>query len=352
VISRKGHPFSRGPNASARKIPRAGAAVMEIAMKLTQLTRRGLAAALLFSVPVAGTLASPHAPAAVTGPPPITTADPPVPRGLGRPCVVELFHNQAFPDEFDLFHYAYAPPPDCPKPWAKVILLLDLTGSRHAAVYSLSVDLAGVPVFRGGPPKYDNEATWHVERDLTDDASLLGVPNDGQILSYSDDSQQFPQTQITGSGKLLFYRTSTNTPSPRVPDVIRPLTPVGPTSLTLPHNIVRAYLDVFNAAPWWFTCVPDQSFDRFSILHSRLAPGDVPQQGIFAPGQGCRGVSFFEREVVVDGTPARIAPTFPLLAADFNPFLPDTVDQPTTPSQMLNFMPYRRCPCPGCRMPA
>jgi hypothetical protein len=310
---------------------------MEIAMKLTQLTRRGLAAALLFSVPVAGTLAT-SAPATGTDPTPITTADPPVPRGLGKPCVVELFHDQVFPYEAGPLHFTYAPPPDCPKPWAKVILALDISGSRHAAVYSLSVDLAGVPVFRGMPPKYDNAASWHVERDLTDDVSLLRVPQDGQIFNFSDDSQQFPETEITGSGKLLFYRVSANTPAPRVPDVVYPVTN---QPATLPHNIVRAYLDVFNAAPWWFTCVPGQSANTWDALTSPLAPGDAPKLGIFPPSQDCRGVAYSEQEVIIDGTPAGVVPTFPLLAADFNPSLPNTVDQPTTPSQMLDFMPYR-----------
>ncbi len=312
-------------------------------MKLTQLARRGLAAAMLSSLPVASALAwtpasSPDL-AAATGPARITTADPQVPQGLGKPCVVELFLNQRFPDDSDPFHYAYAPPPDCPQPWAKVILLLDISGSRHAAVYSLSVDLAGVPLFRGIPPKYENEASWHVERDLTDDVSLLRVPNDGLLLFYSDGNPDLnPPTQITGSAKLLFYRTSAHTPAPRAPDVVRP---INSFAQNLPHNIVRAYLDVFNAAPWWFTCVPDQSASSWYALISRLAPGDVPQQGIFPPGQGCRGVSFLEQEVFIDGTPAGIVPTFPLLAADFNPFLRNTVDQPAPPSQMLNFIPYR-----------
>jgi hypothetical protein len=311
-------------------------------MKLTQLMRRGPAAAMLTFICATHAYAGAPPPVTLTatGPVFITTSDPPVPRGLGTPCVVVLFHNQVFPDESGPYQYTYAPPPDCPRPWAKVILSMDISGSRHAAVYSLSVDLAGVPIFRGIPPKYENEASWHVERDLTDDVALLRVPNDGQIVNFSDGSQDLnPPTQITGSAKLLFYRTSAHTPAPRVADVVYPI--LFHQSATLPHNIVRAYLDVFNAAPWWFTCVPNQAAGSWHALISRLAPGDVPQQGIFPPGQGCRGVSYLEQEVFIDGTPAGIVPTFPLLAADFNPFLPDTVDQPAPPSLMLNVMPYR-----------
>lgn len=312
-------------------------------MKHMQLARCGFLAAMVSPLAIAnvfaGTITVSPGSAAAAGSNPITTVDPRVPRGAGKACVVELFHNQRFPDESDPFHYTYAPPPDCPKPWAKVILLLDITGSRHAAVYSLSVDLAGVPIFRGIPPKYDNDATWHVERDLTDDISLLRVPNDGQILNFSDGSLELgPPTQITGSAKLLFYRASANTPAPRVPDAVYPF---NSTAQSLPHNIVRAYLDVFNAAPWWFTCVPDQSVNTWHALVSRLALGDEPQLGIFPPGQGCRGGSFLESEIIIDGTPAGVVPTFPLLAADFNPFLRNTVDQPAPPSQMLNFIPYR-----------
>lgn len=309
-------------------------------MKLLQLVHHGLAATALFSLPLAAALVPASNLVAATVSPPITTVAPQVPRGLGKPCVVELFHGQAFPGEAGPLHYTYMPPPDCPKPWAKVILQLDISGSRSAGVSQLGVYLAGVPVFRGASPKYDDGASWHVERDLTEDAALLRLPQDGLILSYGDDTFQSPQTDITGSGKLLFYRTSANTPAPQVPDSIIPLGPEQPP-LVLPHNIVRVYLDVFNAHPWWFTCVPDQSADEFYALQGSLAPGDLPQQGIFPPGQGCRGGSFIEEEVTIDGIPAGIVPAFPLLTADFNSFLRNAVDQPTTPSQMLNFIPYR-----------
>lgn len=310
-------------------------------MNLAQPASRGLAVALLFCLPAAIALArapasSPESAAATV----ITTADPAVPRGLGKACAVTLFHNQAFPDESGPLHFTYMPPPDCPKPWAKVILQLDISGSRHAPAYSLVVDLAGIPVFRGISPKYDAEASWHVERDLTDDVSLLGQPNDGQIFYYFSDESPSPETRFIGSAKLLFYRASAQTPAPLSPDVVLAVH-AGTTALNLPHNIERAYLDVFNAVPWWFTCVPDQSFNRFRALHTRLAPGDLPRQGNFAREQGCSGVSHVEHEVIIDGTPAGIVPAFPLLSADFNPSLPNTVNQPTTPSQMLSFVPYR-----------
>ncbi len=65
------------------------------------------------------------------------------------------------------------------------------------------------------------------------------------------------------------------------------------------------------------------------------------RRGIFPPLQGCNGGSFAEIRVSIDGTPAGIAPVFPLLSSNSNPFFPSTFNAPAQPPQMLNYLPYR-----------
>jgi hypothetical protein len=48
------------------------------------------------------------------------TADPLVPRPHTKHCEVTLLTNQAFAD-FNNKTFSFAPPADCPGPWAKVI---------------------------------------------------------------------------------------------------------------------------------------------------------------------------------------------------------------------------------------
>jgi hypothetical protein len=54
------------------------------------------------------------------------TADPLVPRPHTKLCEVTLLTNQAFAD-FNNKTFSFAPPADCPGPWAKVIFTGDFS---------------------------------------------------------------------------------------------------------------------------------------------------------------------------------------------------------------------------------
>ena len=69
--------------------------------------------------------------------------------------------------------------------------------------------------------------------------------------------------------------------------------------------------------------------------------GGETKSGISIPGQGCGGGGFAEIEVSIDGTPAGVAPVFPLLSADLNFYYANSVNAPEQPPQMLAYTPYR-----------
>lgn len=309
-------------------------------MSHAHLARCRLAAATLFVLPVVGLPALADGAVAAqpaTSTSKIYTVDPHVPRGSGKPCVVELFHDALLDYQPD---YSYAPPPGCPGPWAKVVLQLEFSGASHDSMVNwIDVELADIPIFVGTDPKYPHLTNWSAERDLTDYSSILMRPGAGQvILGFGELGGVLEPSEITGSARLLFYRPSAATPAPAVPDVV--YTTNGP--VTLPHNIERAYLDVTDRdSRLWFTCVPDGTRQRFPALFSEIALGDDPKTGIWPPAQGCGGGSFHEVEVRVDGVPAGMAPLFPRLQPDINVSVPNSVNLPAPPPQELNFMPYR-----------
>ena len=93
------------------------------------------------------------------------------------------------------------------------------------------------------------------------------------------------------------------------------------TTLTLPRNIERAYLDVITQSQsndeFWYSCVPND---------------------VAGPLQSCGGTAFREAEVSIDGQPAGVAPVYPwIYTGGVDPFL----WEPTPGVQTLNFVPYR-----------
>ena len=54
------------------------------------------------------------------------TADPNATRPATTPCVVQLFTGAQFFD-FNVENFDYAPPSECPGPWAKVVLESDIS---------------------------------------------------------------------------------------------------------------------------------------------------------------------------------------------------------------------------------
>ena len=110
-------------------------------------------------------------------------------------------------------------------------------------------------------------------------------------------------------------------------------------------SFVRAYLDVENVFPSrdliWYTCWTDDS--THVLLGDFLAPGTNQKNALNPPDEGCGGGSFREVKVRVDGTPAGIAPGFPLVIADLNwsEDLFNNADLPIPTLEMLNAKPYR-----------
>jgi hypothetical protein len=276
----------------------------------------------------------------------VATVTPGVPVPAGAPCVVSLFQNlQVY--ENSPASYAYAPPSGCLGPWAKVVLQVGVTESTNGSYEDATnafIRLGNIPLFEGGMAmaRQRTPATWQVERDVTDLASLLVHAHNGQTGLVPEQTYWTTEAgvQASLSARLLFYPASSRKPAPATPDGVYPV--AQDSMITLPHNIVRAYLDVYNARPWWFTCASDQEvYNSTFPFISALAPGSTPRLGIFAPAQGCAGGSFEEILVSVDSTPAGIAPVFPVLSADLNGYFPRTINAPVQPPQMLNHIPYR-----------
>jgi hypothetical protein len=275
-------------------------------------------------------------------------AEPAIPRPAGTPCRVELFRDRTFePSEF-----RYRPPVNCPGPWAKVILVLRLSGPRpeNGSTASLNVELGDNPsvlLFMGAPQIHEGQQVWRLERDITDYASLLAQEQFGETYyrwdntAYGDD-----QPTITGTATLLFYPPSPSTPAPRIPDRVAN-TSSFPQSL--PRNIERAYVDVIAQAVnnddeesrFWYSCVPGETVEVYPALISMLAMGDYSRAIFSSPGHGCRGKAYREVEVHVDGQRAGLAPVFPWLPSDAHDQLVDTVNHPVPGVHSVNFVPYR-----------
>ncbi len=263
------------------------------------------------------------------------TADPLVDRPNTTPCVVQLFSDAAFFD-FNVEDFTYAPPEACPGPWAKVVLSADInvqagvqydrTANFWLGPYNILFGTTAEPGEIG--------PSWHVENDLTEYSPIFttaqtGVANIGNTLCCGLTSI------IYASAKLEFYPVPSGQVSPRVADVVLPLSGgSGGGTVTLntgadamsgtfnfPTNVVRAYLDVYSQSQssdeFWYTCVPnDVAGELFS----------------------CGNSGFRETEVTIDGTPAGVAPVSPwIFTGGIDPFL----WFPLPGVQTLNFIPAR-----------
>src|SRR5882672_3652262 len=179
-------------------------------------TVRALAAVLL-----AGGAASA---AAQVGSPDTATADPPVRRPATTPCVVQLFDDVAFAD-FSPKAFTYAPPGDCPGPWAKVVFQADFSvAAGRQFDRTANIWIGGTNVYFGTTqePSRTVSPTWHVERDLTDYSALLTAPQTGEADLENLVNETFTGI-ITGSASLQFYPLARREAPPRTADVVLPL---------------------------------------------------------------------------------------------------------------------------------
>jgi hypothetical protein len=271
----------------------------------------------------------------VIGSPDTAIADPSVTRPDGAPAVVTLFSDMEFAD-WSIKNFSYAPPADCPGPWAKIILVADFNVTDGVQYdRTCQVTLGRVNILYGTTPEPSPSfgPTWHIERDLTDYAALFVSQQDGEAILGNIVNSTYTGV-IYGTARIEFYSAWSSKKEPRVADSVLNLHDGsgGAVTLntaddslsrtfTLPGNVEAAYLDVFaqsqSADEFWFTCVPDD------------VAGDL---------QSCGATAFREAEIALDGMPAGIAPVYPwVYTGCIDPYL----WSPIPGVQTLNFVPYR-----------
>jgi len=282
------------------------------------------------------------------------TADPLVPRPHGQPCVVPLFSNYTFAFFSDTAKtFQFTPPANCSGPWNKIVLEADFSENAGRQFdRTTSLYLANTNLYFGTTPEPLKTLTntWHVERDVTDYAALMSVPQQGTMILQNCTTDCPPpyNTLLNGiftvNADLEFYPADNHVHADdhgsKVADVVLPLIQINgsgginlpailsdptqqlSTTFTLPTNIERVYLDVVSQSQstdeQWYGCFPN---DLSSI-------NEV---------YGCGNTDFRETEVSIDGTPAGIAPVSPWV---YTGFLPDQW-APMPGAQTLDFVPYR-----------
>jgi hypothetical protein len=276
------------------------------------------------------------------------TADPPVPHPNEAPCVDKLFNPHTPPltpgqspvgtfGDYSDHPFNYAPPANCPGPYAKIVMKVDFSVSagvqfdRTGAIW-----IGATNVFFGttAEPGQNASPHWRVERDVTEYAPIFAQPSTGQASVYNVVNTQYTGI-IYGTAELDFYPANSQFPAGRSADDVYPLSGGpnggyvflnGPSnqltgSFTFPNNVDEAYLDLFLESQsndeFWYSCFPND-------LATKLG--------------NCGGTGFREGEVTVDGQPAGVAPIFPwVYSGGFDPYL----WVPVPGVQTLNFKPYR-----------
>jgi Peptide N-acetyl-beta-D-glucosaminyl asparaginase amidase A len=264
------------------------------------------------------------------------TADPNITRPTTTPCVVQLFSNAEFQD-FNAYTFNYAPPADCPGPWAKVVFESDISvtaGIQYDRTANFWLGAQNIYFGTTAEPSPNLGPSWHIESDLTDYSSIFataqaGAADIGNTLCCGLSGIIF------ASADIEFYPLAPGQTAPVTANVVLPLsagssggtvtlntsTDTLSGTFTLPTNIQNAYLDVYaqsqSGDEFWYTCVPsDVSSELFS----------------------CSNSGFRETEVTIDGQPAGVAPVYPwIFTGGIDPYL----WFPLPGVQTLNFIPYR-----------
>jgi hypothetical protein len=260
------------------------------------------------------------------------TADPNVTRPSTTPCVVQLFSAAQF-YEFNVENFTYAPPADCPGPWAKVVLEADI--SLNAGIqYDRTANfwLGPVNIYFGTTAEPSNIGpSWHIENDLTEYSSIFYTAQTGQANIGNTLCCGLTST-IYASAELEFYPLAKAEKPPAAADQVLALSAgstvaLGSTSsvlsgtFTLPTNVEKAYLDVYSQSQsddeFWYTCVAND---------------------VAAELENCGNTGFRETEITIDGKPAGVAPVSPwIFTGGIDPYL----WFPIPGVQTLNFKPYR-----------
>jgi hypothetical protein len=312
---------------------------------------------LAFALTLPGTLALAQT-SPVVGDRGVAIADAPVPRPAGTPCVAELYTDVAFDDHGEATsreakprEWTYTPNAQCAGPWSKVVLEADFSvtaGRQYDRTVSLW--LKGVNLFYGTTQEPGAKVSphWHVERDVSDYASLFRDTAHGQtILNNWVDATR--NGVIKGSARLVFYPASAHDHAAAPADLAIGLVgdrdghPVDvqnehetlSRTLTLPRNVERVALDLIAQSQavdeQWYMCIDDA--DMQPTRDFSLGP---PNAG--DPLEQCPGGNFREVAVSIDGQPAGRAPVYPWT---YTGGVDPNLWRPTTDIQTLNFTPYR-----------
>ncbi len=280
------------------------------------------------------------------------TADPLVPRPHVKPCTVQLFSDFTFAHFSDTTQtFPFTPPTGCSGPWQKVVL--EINFSENGGVQfdrTASMYIANTDIYFGTTPEPLAVATntWHVERDITDYASLFAMPQTGTIVLANCTTDCAPPYNtlngvFTVNADLQFYPANDDQNGDErrgIADMVLPLEQLNSTggvnlpatltlptdqfstTFTLPTNVERAYLDVVSqsqsADEQWYGCFPNDLANINEVY-------------------GCGNTDFRETEVTIDGTAAGLAPVSPWV---YTGFLPDQW-VPSPGIQTLDFVPYR-----------
>ena len=266
------------------------------------------------------------------------SADQPIPRPSTTPCTVTLFSDFTFDNNYNLNPFSYTPPADCPGPWAKVVLEVDVSVTAGVQFDRTgNIWLGGANIYFGttAEPGSTQAPSWHVENDLTDYSPLFTIAQQGSIyLGNTVDSTYTGIQSVTATVEL--YPLAKGQTAPVTAGVVLPLSsgPTGGTvtlntgtdtlsgTFSLPTNIENAYLDVYSQGQigdeFWYSCVPN---DVSTELES------------------CGNTAFRETEISIDGQPAGVAPISPWIFTGGwgDPWL----WFPIPGVQTLNFAPYR-----------
>ncbi len=262
------------------------------------------------------------------------SAEPPVARPSTKPCVVTLYHDEAFND-YSAHPITFAPPSGCDGPWAKVVLSLDFTvtaGLQYDRTASLYLGNANIFYGTTAEPRAALSPSWHVERDVTDLSALFKTAQTGDAIIYNIFNGTYTGG-IYGNATLQFYPADLHNWPADAPDMVVPVSgsnspyeldttsSVLSTTVDLPRNLTRAYLDVI---------AQSQSGDEFWYLG---VPNDVAGEL-----ETYGGTAFRETEVTIDGKAAGVAPVSPwIYTGGIDPYL----WEPITGVETLDFKPYR-----------
>jgi hypothetical protein len=262
------------------------------------------------------------------------TAEPLVTRPTTTPCTVTLYNHEAFND-YSAHPITYMPPSGCDGPWAKVVLNLDFTvtaGTQYDRTASLYLGNANIFYGTTAEPRSNLSPSWHVERDVTDLSALFKTAQAGNAIIYNIFNSTY-NGGIYGTATLQFYPADPRNLPADTPDMVVPVSgtnspyeldttsSVLSTTVTLPRNLTKAYLDVI---------AQSQSGDEFWYLG---VPNDVAGEL-----ETYGGTAFRETEVTIDGKLAGVAPVSPwIYTGGIDPYL----WEPITGVETLNFKPYR-----------